>query len=572
MLSFFTKTLKKQNFLQKHRDELQKAATGQEAILSEIKNERTKREHWMWWAFPINLKSYVKDNSLHNIEFSNNAKTFALTPEEAKEYIQDRDLRAQLIKRLLAIAGKKNLGAFFSKVDIDKLNSSVKLFLAVTDEKKDQELIALLLRVSANIFNNNINDVRKHLVRQRKMNSDITSAIIKGKGKGTDTDDDEVEADDDDEVEADDDEKVKAELEAELEELIHNSSASETNNASSNTEEEILKTLQQNQSIQENPFKLEETLRHQAFPIIGEEALDTTEIRDDMSDGGLTPFVLEPKNAIEYLNNEELREAFLKRVESLQTLIQDKDFEFKNVSKDRWMPILKSLYTFKEVAMQNSNKYNDFNLLNSTINLFPELTQQESQAMQAEAVAPISLAFNTIKNKCISVTNSMFDSQNLTRKKTEKKVNFDLTVNMKPSDEEEGPISDADSMIWTKKTGTNHAARNSSNKKFDRIFDEIKKMPKIKDLTTEQVIGIFTNANKKDGYTNKITEDFKPSSAEKEFSVEFQKLCFKNGIASPNNNQVGLRTKRFVDEFESQEKMREYIESKWNNKQEVQKS
>ncbi len=130
----------------------------------------------------------------------------------------------------------------------------------------------------------------------------------------------------------------------------------------------------------------------------------------------------------------------------------------------------------------------------------------------------------------------------------------------------------------TKKTNSDpelpnfHQATQSSNalflkqkeeiKKFDVVFDTIKRA--IPSLNANEVIKIFTDAKAKDGYTNKITDTFKPTPEEKKFSVEFQKLCLNNGITSPNNTEVGLRTKRFVDEFESQEKMEEYIQSKWN--------
>ncbi len=175
----FSTIFKKKDFLQKHRDALKNSKTGQGAILTEIQSNPRKQGHWMWWAFPINLEIYAKDNLLVNAAFSSTTKKFALTEEAAEAYIKDETLRAQLVKRFDAIRNKKNIAAFFGEIDLDKLNSSIKFFSKVAVKANDKELLYLLNSVNVYVFQDTLNHAKQNINEQKERNNAVTSAITR---------------------------------------------------------------------------------------------------------------------------------------------------------------------------------------------------------------------------------------------------------------------------------------------------------------------------------------------------------------------------------------------------------
>lgn len=120
--------------LQRHKDIL---ITQQDIILNDINNNSVKQNHWMWYGFPQTCID--RETGQYFQGASEASKRYALTEDEAVDYLKDTDLRKMLLDRLVAIR-EKNITKFFFGIDQKKLHSSLDLFWDAAVKINDTEI------------------------------------------------------------------------------------------------------------------------------------------------------------------------------------------------------------------------------------------------------------------------------------------------------------------------------------------------------------------------------------------------------------------------------------------------
>jgi hypothetical protein len=107
----------------------------------------------------------------------------------------------------------------------------------------------------------------------------------------------------------------------------------------------------------------------------------------------------------------------------------------------------------------------------------------------------------------------------------------------------------------------------TDKEKFDIIFANLKTKFQNK-INADGVIEIFKKANQFEGYSNLKWKKINPQPTldMRSFSKQFQDECLKQGIKTTRKEprkEVGLRTKRFLEKFASQEALESYVKSVW---------